>query len=312
MPNHIHLLISPKKKNLSECMRNLKRTISEEIKKKPEPVGQGYPCPTGSSIWQSSFQDIIVRNEGQLENFRNYIFQNPVKADLASAPEEYPFSSIGKETDRHRLSVGMQFPDHNPAILIGTSNVGKIQEISESLRNLPVEMVTPLDLPYIEETPIETENTFAKNALQKARFYFERSGLPTLADDSGIIVEALQKELGIHTRRWGAGPEASDQEWIEYFLNRMKKEKNKRARFVCVLAYIDAAGKEFFFEGTCDGVITETLEAKYLPGLPISACFRPDGFPQVYSAMSVEEKNRISHRGSAVTQFQEFMTLNNG
>ena len=191
-------------------------------------------------------------------------------------------------------------------LLIGTKNRGKIIEISEALSGLNVECIDPQSI-GIEDNPEETGTTFEENALQKARFYHERSGLPTLADDSGIIVEALQKELGIHTRRWGAGANASDKEWIEYFLKRMEKEKNKHARFVCVLAYIDAAGKEHLFEGTCDGVITETLEAGYLPGLPISACFKPIGFDCVYSAMKVEQKNSTSHRGRAAEKLRRFL-----
>lgn len=191
-------------------------------------------------------------------------------------------------------------------ILIGTKNRGKIIEIAEALSGLSVECIDPKSI-GIEEDPEETGSTFSENALQKARFYHERSGLPTLADDSGIIVEALEKELGIHTRRWGAGPKASDEEWITYFLERMQNEKNKRARFVCLLAYIDEAGKEHLFEGTCDGVITETLEADYLPGLPISACFKPYGFNCVYSAMKVEQKNSTSHRGRAVQAFRDFL-----
>lgn len=191
-------------------------------------------------------------------------------------------------------------------LLLGTNNAGKVTEISEVLSGLPIALVTPRDL-GIDDQPAETGTTFAENALQKARFYFERAGLPTVADDSGIIVEALKNELGLHTRRWGAGPDASDQEWITYFLQRMKKEKNKRAHFVCVLAYIDRHGAEHLFEGRCDGVITESLEADYLPGLPISACFRPDGYDRVFSALSIEQKNSTSHRGKATQAFADFL-----
>jgi XTP/dITP diphosphohydrolase len=187
-------------------------------------------------------------------------------------------------------------------LLIGTKNRGKIVEISEALTGLSLECIDPKSI-SIADDPEETGSTFSANALQKARFYHERSGLSTIADDSGIIVEALKNELGIHTRRWGAGAKATDEEWIAYFLKRMQKEKNKRARFVCALAYIDEYGKEHLFEGTCDGVITETLEADYLPGLPISACFKPDGFDYVYSAMKIEQKNSTSHRGRAVKAF---------
>ncbi len=91
---------------------------------------------------------------------------------------------------------------------------------------------------------------------------------------------------------------------IEYFLQRMEKEDNRKARFVCNLAYIDEEKNEHLFEGSCEGIITKALEADYLPGLPISACFTPEGFNVVYSAMTVEQKNQISHRGRAVEQFK--------
>jgi XTP/dITP diphosphohydrolase len=193
-------------------------------------------------------------------------------------------------------------------LLLATSNAGKITEISECLEGLSVEIVTP-DTFGISQ-PDETEDTFEGNAVQKAKYYFEKSGIPSLADDSGIVVEALQKELGVHTRRWGAGPEASDEEWIAYFLDRMEKEENKRASFVCVLAHVEAGGRIHTFEGRCSGVITDELEADYLPGLPISACFRPDGFDLVYSAMTVEQKNAISHRGKACRKLREFLASN--
>jgi len=192
-------------------------------------------------------------------------------------------------------------------LLLGSNNEGKIIEISEALEGLPVKIVSPKHL-AIADVPEEAGESFAENATAKARFYFERAKLPTIADDSGIIVEALADELGLHTRRWGAGPAASDEEWIAYFLKRMKQEKNKRARFVCVLAYVDPAGTTYTFEGRCEGIITPTLEAGYLPGLPISACFRPDGFDRVFSALTIEQKNSTSHRGRAAQQLRQHLT----
>lgn len=191
-------------------------------------------------------------------------------------------------------------------LLIGTNNAGKIIEIGEALADLAVDIVTPKTLD-IKAAPPETGATFEENAILKAKFFHDRSGLPTVADDSGIIVEAIEDELGLHTRRWGAGPDASDQEWIEYFLDRMRHEENKRARFVCVLAYVDQGGEVRTFEGDCSGVITDTLEAEYLEGLPISACFRPDGFDRVFSALSIEQKNSTSHRGRAAQKFASFL-----
>lgn len=192
-------------------------------------------------------------------------------------------------------------------LLLGTGNPGKITEIGEALSGISLNLLTPIAC-GITETPQEAGETFHANAGQKARFYFERAGrIPTLADDSGIIVEALKNELGIHTRRWGAGSAASDAHWIQFFLERMRTETNRTARFVCVLCYIDESGEEYFFEGSCDGTITNELEADYLPGLPISACFKPNGYDRVYSALTIEEKNAISHRGRALQAFHDFI-----
>lgn len=179
--------------------------------------------------------------------------------------------------------------------------------MKSALADLPLELFQPLDLDIFDE-PEETGTTFGENAIQKARFYFDQSNhMPTLSDDSGILVEALQNELGIHTRRWGAGKQASDTEWIKHFLQRMSIEPNKRARFVCCLCYMDADGNEHLFEGACDGVITEALEADYLPGLPIAACFKPEGANQVYAAMGLEGKNQWSHRGRAMQKFIDYL-----
>ncbi len=192
-------------------------------------------------------------------------------------------------------------------LLLGTGNIGKIKEMSDALADLKLSIVTP-EMLDIFEKPRETGSTYEENAIQKARFYFDLGKIPTLADDSGIVVDALQNELGIHTRRWGIGAEATDQQWIEFFLERMRKEDNRKARFLCTLAYIDAAGELHTFEGSCDGVITSELEADYLPGLPISACFKPDGYNKVFSALSVDEKNAISHRGRALQEFSQFLS----
>lgn len=191
-------------------------------------------------------------------------------------------------------------------VLLATTNRGKIIEMKEVLGDLGLEIRTPADL-GIAESPEEHGDTYEANALEKARFYSAKSNLPTIADDSGIQVRALEKELGIHTRRWGAGKDASDAEWISYFLDRMKQEKNKAAEFVCVLALIDANGAEHLFRGTCTGTITEALEADYLPGLPISACFRPEGSTKVFSALTLEEKNSVSHRGKALLALRSFL-----
>ena len=192
-------------------------------------------------------------------------------------------------------------------LLLATGNRGKAVEMAEALEGLGIDCVMLDQLPKTITLPQESGRTFKENAIQKAIYCYDHAGIATLADDSGILVEALRGELGIHTRRWGPGKNASDEEWIKAFLERMKNEKDRRARFVCTLAFIDADGTLEIFEGESHGRITETLEAPYLPGLPISACFRPDGFDHVYSALSLEEKNAVSHRGRALGRFRAFL-----
>lgn len=191
-------------------------------------------------------------------------------------------------------------------LLLGTNNKGKAIEIREALGSLPVTLLTPEEL-NILEVPEETGSTFMDNAELKARFFHTRSKIATLADDSGIIVDALKDELGVQTRRWGAGPEASDEEWIAHFLKRMEHEVNRKARFICTLAYIDHEGRLHTFEGETQGMITKTLEADYLPGLPISAVFKPEGVDQVYSALTLADKNRLSHRGKALQKLAKHL-----
>ena len=196
--------------------------------------------------------------------------------------------------------------------LLATSNEGKAVEIRECLSDLEIALITLTDLTHPPVQPEETGETFEENAIAKAKYYFERTGISSIADDSGIHVKALNGELGVQTRRWGAGERASDSEWIEYFLNRMKNEEEKRAEFICVLALacFDSAQHDTVvhtFEGQCHGVITDSLEAEYLPGIPISACFKPEGCDHVFSDLTMEQKNRVSHRGRAVGKLREFL-----
>lgn len=193
-------------------------------------------------------------------------------------------------------------------LLIGTANKGKTIEISAALKISGLELVTPIDLDIADE-PTEDFDTLQENALHKARFYRRHAGgMPTIADDTGLYVDAISDELGVKTRRWGAGPHATDDEWLEHFLRRMEGETNRGAKFVCALAYIDAKGHEFLFESASSGTIVPEPRAAYLPGLPVSSVFLPDGYDRVFSALTHEEKNMLSHRGKALARFMEHIT----
>lgn len=194
-------------------------------------------------------------------------------------------------------------------LLIATKNPGKYREIMEVIGDLPFEFLFLKDLGIDDSDFEEDGDSFEENALKKAQYFFDKTGFLTLAEDSGILVEALSGELGVKTRRWGAGEKASDKEWIEYFLRRMENMENRAAKFVCATQIV-GEGIEASFQGESSGVISVALEAEILQGIPLSSCFKPDGFEKVYAALTVEEKNRISHRGRAMEQVKNFLKLN--
>lgn len=191
-------------------------------------------------------------------------------------------------------------------ILIATTNHGKYKELMEVLGDLPFKFVTLTDenaAEYLEETG----NTYEANAILKAEFFGRKTGLPAIADDSGILVEALKGDLGVHTRRWGAGENATDEEWLDYFLNRLKTETNRNAIFVSVVALYWPGQKTMTFRGECIGTIMDKPQIKVEPGIPLSAVFLPNGKDKVFSALDKHEKNEISHRGIAIKKCYQYI-----
>ncbi len=180
----------------------------------------------------------------------------------------------------------------------------------EVLGVLPFSFCTPREI-GIDENAEEDGVTYEENAASKAKFYFSRAGFLTIAEDTGIVVDAIKGELGVRTRRWGAGENANDEEWINHFLNVMKDvPPNRRtARFICVAAAVapDCDAEVKYFRGEAEGIITKELEAPIRGGLPLSSCFRPTGFDKVYASLTPAEKNAISHRGKAMRQVRDFL-----
>jgi XTP/dITP diphosphohydrolase len=193
-------------------------------------------------------------------------------------------------------------------LLIATKNPGKFQEILNVFEGLPIEFIFLGDLDVDDQGFAEDGETFLENAYKKAEFFGQKTGMVTLGEDSGILVNALVDELGVKTRRWGAGEEASDEEWIEYFMKRMKEEEDREAKFVCGACLWDKDRElDERFEGETKGEITEKLMAPILRGLPLSSCFKPEGMEDVYAALGAEYKNKISHRGKAISQVRAFL-----
>ncbi len=186
-------------------------------------------------------------------------------------------------------------------LVIATSNPGKFNEIMEVMDGVSLEVLSSGALGLNNDVNEDGE-TYEENALKKVRHYFTQTGLLTLAEDSGIQVDALAGELGVKTRRWGAGESASDEEWISYFLEALKDvpESKRTARFICCAALMDEKGDVRLYKGVTEGRITRELQAPIYKGLPISSCFVPDGFEKVYAALGIAEKNKVSHRGKAM------------
>lgn len=196
-------------------------------------------------------------------------------------------------------------------LLIATKNAGKFSEIAEVLGELPIKLISLANLGIADDVE-EHGNTHEENAILKAQYFFGKTGLPTLAEDSGIYVDAFHGELGVQTRRWGGLEKATDEEWIKYFLRKMRDvpEAARGAEFRCFAALIlDAASakKPFVFSGAARGIITKDLQSPLIKGIPISSCFRPDGAKKVYAALAPHEKNRISHRGKAMHAVKIFL-----
>ena len=191
-------------------------------------------------------------------------------------------------------------------ILIATHNFGKYKELMEVLGDLPFKFVS-LNDEKIEEDVEEHGKTYEENAILKAEHFGQLTGLPTIADDSGIHVDAFKDELGVQTRRWGAGGKANDKEWLDHFLKQMEKEKNRNAEFISVVALYQPGEEPMTFRGECKGVILDKPQVALEPGIPLSAVFLPEGKDKVFSALSKHEKNEISHRGKAIKQCHDYL-----
>ncbi|QQR83718.1 non-canonical purine NTP pyrophosphatase [Candidatus Peregrinibacteria bacterium] len=195
-------------------------------------------------------------------------------------------------------------------VLIATHNHGKFKELMEVLEELPFNFVS-LNDEHIQEDVEENGHTYEENAIIKAEFFGKLTGLPTIADDSGIVIEALEGELGVKTRRWGAGAKASDKEWLDFFLERMSHEANKNAHFISVVAFYRPHQETLTFRGECKGVVMNEPETEIEPGIPLSSVFKPTGTDRVFSAMTKDEKNEISHRGIAIKKCYRYLMEKN-
>jgi XTP/dITP diphosphohydrolase len=179
-------------------------------------------------------------------------------------------------------------------VVLATRNAHKVTELARILDGLPVELVSgsDLDLPDIEETG----DTFAANALLKARACAAMTGLPAVADDSGIVVDGLGGEPGVRSARY-AGGHGDDEANLRLVLERLGASTKRSGRFVCVAALVTPDGVEVTEEGVMEGVITH--EPRGDRGFGYDPIFVARGERRTNAELTADEKDAISHRGAA-------------
>ena len=187
-------------------------------------------------------------------------------------------------------------------LLIATNNKHKIAEISPLLPQ-KIKLITLAEAGIVEDIP-ETGTTLEENALIKARYAFQKTGISCFADDTGLEVEALNGAPGVYSARY-AGDDNDSKKNIALLLKNMQNEKNRRACFKTVIALIINWELQLF-SGIVNGTIIE--KEKGIDGFGYDPIFVPDGFDQTFAQMPLEQKNKISHRSKATQQLIDYLT----
>jgi len=187
-------------------------------------------------------------------------------------------------------------------LFLASGNPHKIEELQQILEPLGTHLKSTLDYPDALEVE-EDQPDLKGNALKKARFWYHRTGLPSIADDTGLEIEALDGAPGVYSARY-AGDNATYQDNVDKLLEEMDEKKNRAAQFRTVIAYI-TNDEEHLFEGVCKGIIL--IEEKGTKGFGYDPIFLPEGYNKTFAELDAEEKNKISHRGRALEKFLEFL-----
>jgi len=183
-------------------------------------------------------------------------------------------------------------------IVLATRNAGKVKEFQQLLKDFPVEIKNLNDFGPIPEVEEDGE-TFDDNAYKKAAFTAKILGLPAIADDSGLLVEALDGAPGVMSARY-AGDKSTDQENIHKLLHEMAGRSNRRAAFECVISIAVPSGPALTYEGRCEGEITTKPQGE--SGFGYDPVFLYPEYGKTFAELTSEEKNRVSHRGKALRE----------
>ena len=186
-------------------------------------------------------------------------------------------------------------------LVLATRNEGKTEEIRALLAEFPVDIRNLGD--FGPTPPIEEDGeTFEDNAVKKARFIAKILGFPALADDSGLMVEALGNGPGVRSARY-AGEEATDADNNAKLLRELENVENRNAAFSCVIAIAVPWGPALIYEGRCEGSITNELLGTR--GFGYDPVFYYPPLQKTFAQLTTEEKNQVSHRGQALGQLRD-------
>jgi XTP/dITP diphosphohydrolase len=196
-------------------------------------------------------------------------------------------------------------------LVIASHNKGKIKEISELLKPFGVQVLGGPDFGF--EEPEETAESFIGNAEIKAKYFAEKTGLPSLSDDSGMCVDILGGAPGIYSARWA---EIDGKRDFDYAMKKVEEEVSRqlsvvsfqpiKAHFICALSLTYPNMKTTSFEGRVDGTLTFPPRGDH--GFGYDAIFIPNGYDITFAEMNPEEKHKISHRADAFKKFVEYLS----
>jgi XTP/dITP diphosphohydrolase len=186
-------------------------------------------------------------------------------------------------------------------LVFATNNRHKLDEVSHKIGN-HFELLTLNDIGCTEDIE-ETGSTFEENAAIKSKYVYNKYHLNCFGDDSGLVIDALDGEPGVYSARY-AGEHGNHAANIKKVLTKLEGVENRKARFVTVISLI-WDGKEHVFEGTVEGTIR--YETEGTGGFGYDPIFQPDGYDVTFAEMSMDEKNKISHRARAMEKLIAFL-----
>lgn len=187
-------------------------------------------------------------------------------------------------------------------LIFATNNIHKINEIRNLVKsNYQVAGLSEMGIN--EEIP-ENQETLEENAIEKAKYIFDKYHIACFADDTGLEVDALDGRPGVYSARY-AGEGCSFEDNVNKLLKELEGEKNRKARFRTVIAFIDSKGIVKLFEGNVEGYISERKTGS--EGFGYDPVFIPDSFDKSFAEMDLDEKNIISHRAKAMQQFISYL-----